>query len=52
MPYGQSPSIYFLKTTNTWRHEDDDGAEMEFDAAKGIWVPVVRSLIAFADEED
>ena len=34
--------IHFDKTSGTWRYEDDDGNEMEYDAAKGAWVPVVR----------
>ncbi|KAF7361907.1 Splicing factor U2AF-associated protein 2 [Mycena venus] len=29
------------KTSNTWRYEEEDGTEMEYDAAKGIWVPLV-----------
>jgi hypothetical protein len=35
--------IFFSKTSNTWRLEDDDGAELEYDAAKGSWVPIVSS---------
>ena len=33
--------IHYDKTSATWRFEDDDGNEMEYDAAKGSWVPVV-----------
>ncbi|KAJ7072334.1 hypothetical protein C8F01DRAFT_1044893, partial [Mycena amicta] len=33
--------IYLEKATNTWRYEEDDGTEMEYDAAKGKWVPLV-----------
>jgi HIV Tat-specific factor 1 len=35
--------IHYDKTSGTWRLEDDDGNEMEFDAAKGVWVPLVSS---------
>ncbi|KAK2463290.1 hypothetical protein APHAL10511_004945 [Amanita phalloides] len=37
--FADDPRIYFSKTTKTWRYEDDDGMEMEFDAGKGLWVP-------------
>ncbi|KAF8210265.1 hypothetical protein K438DRAFT_1916720 [Mycena galopus ATCC 62051] len=33
--------IYLEKTSNTWRYEEEDGTEMEYDAAKGTWVPLV-----------
>lgn len=33
--------VYFFKETATWRYEADDGTEMEYDAAKSAWVPVV-----------
>ncbi len=33
--------IHFDRTTGTWRLEDDDGNELEYDTAKGVWVPVV-----------
>ena len=36
-------SVYYNKETATWRFEDDDGNEMEFDATKGSWVPVVSA---------
>jgi HIV Tat-specific factor 1 len=42
--FAEDERVYFLKTTNTWRYEDDDGKEMEFDGAKGVWVQVVRSF--------
>jgi hypothetical protein len=40
---GVADSLYYNRETATWRFETDDGAEMEFDAAKGAWVPVVRA---------
>lgn len=39
--YAADHLVYFNKETATWRFEDDDGNEMEFDAAKGSWVPVL-----------
>ncbi|KAF8993669.1 hypothetical protein BDQ17DRAFT_1367950 [Cyathus striatus] len=39
--FADDPSIYFNKSSNTWRYEHDDGAEMEYDAEKGSWVPLV-----------
>jgi HIV Tat-specific factor 1 len=39
--FADDPRIYFLKDTNTWRLEEDDGAELEYDAAKGSWIPLV-----------
>jgi HIV Tat-specific factor 1 len=44
--FASDPRIYFSKEDQTWRFEDDDGQEMEYDAAKGAWALVVRpSLI-------
>jgi HIV Tat-specific factor 1 len=40
--------IFFSKTSNTWRLEDDDGAESEYDATKGSWLPLVSSNLATA----
>ncbi|PPR07381.1 hypothetical protein CVT26_013697 [Gymnopilus dilepis] len=39
--FADDPRIYFSKATNTWRFEQDDGSELEFDAAKNAWIPVV-----------
>lgn len=36
--------IHFDRSAGTWRFEDEDGNEMEYDAAKGVWVPVVSML--------
>lgn len=33
--------IHFSKESGTWRLEQEDGTELEYDAAKGTWVPVV-----------
>ncbi|KAF5386014.1 hypothetical protein D9615_002527 [Tricholomella constricta] len=39
--FADDPRIYFSKTANTWRLEQDDGTELEYDAAKGAWIPLV-----------
>ncbi|KAH9485373.1 Splicing factor U2AF-associated protein 2 [Psilocybe cubensis] len=39
--FADDPRIYFSKTANTWRFEQDDGTELEFDAGKNAWVPLV-----------
>jgi HIV Tat-specific factor 1 len=44
---GMDERIYFSRETGTWRFEDDDGNEMEYDTAKNTWVQVVRVPIAF-----
>jgi HIV Tat-specific factor 1 len=36
--------IYFSKTSNTWRLEQDDGTELEYDSAKSSWVPLVSGV--------
>ncbi|KAJ3517218.1 hypothetical protein NLJ89_g659 [Agrocybe chaxingu] len=39
--FADDPRIYFSKDSNTWRFEQDDGTELEFDAAKSAWTPLV-----------
>jgi HIV Tat-specific factor 1 len=41
-PFSSDERVYLFKETNTWRFEADDGNEMEWDAGKSAWVPVVR----------
>ncbi|KAF7288638.1 RRM domain-containing protein [Mycena chlorophos] len=33
--------IYFDRDSNTWRYEESDGTEMEYDGATGKWVALV-----------
>jgi len=33
--------IYFSKTSSTWRFEQDEGTELEYDPTKSSWVPLV-----------
>ncbi|KAF9566790.1 hypothetical protein CPC08DRAFT_703757 [Agrocybe pediades] len=39
--FADDPRIYFSKTANAWRFEQDDGSELEFDSAKNAWIPIV-----------
>ncbi|KAF8200842.1 hypothetical protein BJ912DRAFT_947355 [Pholiota molesta] len=39
--FADDPRIYFSKTSNTWRFEQDDGTELEYDPVKSSWVPLV-----------
>jgi hypothetical protein len=41
--FAEDPRAFFNKATGTWRLEDDDGSEFEYDQAKGIWVPLVST---------
>ena len=42
--FAEDPRAFFNKETGTWRLEDDDGDEFEYDQTKGAWVPLVRNL--------
>lgn len=33
--------VHFSKETGTWRFEQEDGAELEYDTSKSQWLPVV-----------
>jgi HIV Tat-specific factor 1 len=44
--FASDPRIYFSKESQTWRFEDDDGMEMEYDSAKGAWVESVRGYLS------
>lgn len=39
--FASDPRIHFDRSSGTWRFEDDNGDEFEFDSAKGAWVPLV-----------
>ncbi len=41
--FADDPRVHFDQQANAWRFEQDDGSELEYDAAKGAWVPVVRT---------
>ncbi|KAJ6609907.1 hypothetical protein B0H10DRAFT_2177997 [Mycena sp. CBHHK59/15] len=37
--FANDDRIYLSKTTKTWHYEEEDGTEMEYDAAKATWIP-------------
>ncbi|EIM81169.1 uncharacterized protein STEHIDRAFT_172176 [Stereum hirsutum FP-91666 SS1] len=39
--FASDPRIHFDTQSQTWKFEDDNGDELEYDAGKGAWVPVV-----------
>jgi HIV Tat-specific factor 1 len=39
------PRIHFNTISQKWETEDDDGNEMEWDATKNVWVPLVSGII-------
>ena len=39
--FADDPRAFYNKETGTWRLEDDDGNELEYDQVKGVWLPVV-----------
>lgn len=39
--FADDPRVHFDRNSGTWRFEDDNGDEMEYDSSKGAWVPVV-----------
>lgn len=54
--FSKDPRVYFSRETNSWRIEDDEGSELEFEPSKGVWVAVVRPCNAiwlkdFSDDE-
>ncbi|KAI0051899.1 hypothetical protein FA95DRAFT_1484447 [Auriscalpium vulgare] len=39
--FASDPRVHFDTQSATWRFEDDDGDEQEYDPVKGAWFPVV-----------
>ncbi|KAF7985034.1 hypothetical protein HWV62_8861 [Athelia sp. TMB] len=35
------PRIHYSRESGTWRLENDDGSELEYDPAKGLWIALV-----------
>ena len=44
LSFAEDPRAFYDKETGTWRLEDDDGNELEYDLTKRAWVPVVRKI--------
>jgi HIV Tat-specific factor 1 len=43
--FAADPRIHYSRETGTWRLENEDGSELEYDATKGTWVALVRNLL-------
>ncbi|TFY74956.1 hypothetical protein EWM64_g9056 [Hericium alpestre] len=39
--FATDPRIHYDRQAGTWRLEEEDGSELEYDPAKGTWVPLV-----------
>jgi HIV Tat-specific factor 1 len=48
--FASDPRIYFSKEDGTWRFEDDNGQEMEWDTSKNAWFPLVRMFLSLFDD--
>jgi HIV Tat-specific factor 1 len=40
--FSEDDRVHFSRETGTWRLENDDGTELEYNSTKG-WVPVVSA---------
>ena len=47
LSFAEDPRAFYDKESGTWRLEDDDGNELEYDLTKRAWVPVVRKLSTY-----
>jgi HIV Tat-specific factor 1 len=41
--FAADPRIHYSRETGTWRLENEDGSELEYDTAKGTWIALVSS---------
>ena len=41
LSFAEDPRAFYNKETGTWRLEDDDGNELEYDQTKSAWIPLV-----------
>ncbi|KAF8577745.1 hypothetical protein K439DRAFT_1532040 [Ramaria rubella] len=48
--FASDDRIHFSKTSGTWQYENEDGTEMEWDASKGAWVPLVDEDLVKAQQ--
>jgi HIV Tat-specific factor 1 len=42
--FDADPRIHFNTVSGNWEFEDDDGNEMQWDAPKRAWVPIVSYI--------
>lgn len=48
--FAEDPRVHFDRASGTWRLENDDGSELEYDSVKGVWVPVVDEELVKAQQ--
>ncbi|OBZ68180.1 Splicing factor U2AF-associated protein 2 [Grifola frondosa] len=48
--FADDPRVHFDRTVGTWRFENEDGSELEYDAVKGAWVPVLDEDLVKAQQ--
>ncbi|KZT10623.1 uncharacterized protein LAESUDRAFT_671961 [Laetiporus sulphureus 93-53] len=48
--FAEDPRVHFDRAAGAWRFENDDGSELEYDAAKGAWVPVLDEDLVKAQQ--
>ncbi|KAL1942094.1 hypothetical protein VTO73DRAFT_6624 [Trametes versicolor] len=48
--FADDPRVHFDRTAGTWRFEQDDGTELEYDDEKGAWVPLLDEDLVKAQQ--
>lgn len=48
--FADDPHVHFDRQAGAWRFEDDDGNELEYDAAKGAWVSLLSEDLLKAQQ--
>ncbi|KAH9839417.1 uncharacterized protein C8Q71DRAFT_749414 [Rhodofomes roseus] len=48
--FAEDPRVHFDRTSGTWHLEQDDGTELEYDAAKGAWVSALDEDLVKAQQ--
>ncbi|THH27841.1 hypothetical protein EUX98_g6337 [Antrodiella citrinella] len=48
--FAADPRIHYDRASGSWRLEDEDGNESEYDPAKGMWVPLVDEDLVKAQQ--
>ncbi|RPD78047.1 hypothetical protein L226DRAFT_531432 [Lentinus tigrinus ALCF2SS1-7] len=48
--FANDPRVHFDRQAGAWRFEQDDGTELEYDAGKGAWLPVLDEDLVKAQQ--
>ncbi|KAI0694004.1 hypothetical protein C8T65DRAFT_711081 [Cerioporus squamosus] len=48
--FANDPRVHYDQQAGAWRFEQDDGTELEYDAAKGAWLPVLDEDLVKAQQ--